>query len=56
MRNDFSFFDKVLINFYIMTEKCAGKLKVIISAIPLHAIAQMCKEKKISLFPFEKCN
>lgn len=39
MINDFSCLDKMLINLYVMTEKCAGKLKIIISAIPLNVTA-----------------
>ena len=42
----------MLINHYVMTEKCAGKLKTIIFAIPLNVIAlediKMCKERKIT--------
>lgn len=56
MINDFSCLDKMLINFYVMTEKCTGKLKVIISAIPLMwlllRILKMYKERKITSFPF----
>lgn len=58
MINEFSCLDKMLINFYVMTEKCTGKLKVITSALPLMwlllRILKMCKERKITSFPFDK--
>lgn len=59
MRNYFNCLDKLIISFYVITKKCAGKLKVMIISMNTRLDkynCQMHKQKKISLFLLGKYN